>query len=83
MVLLRELGYALDLSHCSGCGKTNDLNYLSPKTGRAVCNDCAAPYINKLYRLPLTLGTTMRFISNVCGQQGIDIPAARLYLSRI
>ncbi len=83
MVLLRELGYALDLSHCSGCGKTNDLNYLSPKTGRAVCSDCAAPYINKLYRLPLTLGTTMRFISNVCGQQGVDIPVARLYLSRI
>lgn len=82
-LLLRELGYALDLSHCSGCGKTDNLNYLSPKTGRAVCNDCAAPYINKLYKLPLTLDTTMRFVSNVCGQQGIDVPSARMYLSRI
>ena len=83
MVLLRELGYALDLSHCSGCGKTDNLNYLSPKTGRAVCSDCAAPYINRLYKLPLTLDITMRFVSNVCGQQGIDVPVARLYLSRI
>lgn len=83
ILLLRELGYALDLSHCSGCGKTDNLNYLSPKTGRAVCSDCAAPYINKLYKLPLTLDTTMRFVSNVCGQQGIDVPSARMYLSRI
>ncbi|MBO4625662.1 MAG: DNA repair protein RecO [Alphaproteobacteria bacterium] len=81
--LLRELGYALDLSHCSGCGKTQDLNYLSPKTGRAVCNDCAAPYVNKLYHLPVTLDTTMNFISGVCQQQGVDVPAARLYLSRM
>ena len=81
--LLRELGYALDLSHCSGCGKTDNLNYLSPKTGRAVCDDCAAPYINKLYRLPINIDTTMRFIVGVCNQHGIDIPHARLYLSRL
>ena len=60
--LLRELGYALDLSHCSGCGTTDDLNFLSPRTGRAVCSECGKPYINKLYKLPVTLDTTMRFI---------------------
>ena len=81
--LLRELGYALDLSRCSGCGRDDNLNYLSPKTGRAVCNDCAAPYINKLYRLPINLDTTMQFITGVCNQQGIDVPHARLYLSRM
>ena len=83
MGLLRELGYALDLSHCSGCGDTNNLNYLSPKTGRAVCDKCAAPYINKLYRLPLNLDTTMHFVSGICTQIGVDVPSARLYLSRM
>lgn len=81
--LLRELGFALDLSHCSGCGRTNNLNYLSPKTGRAVCDDCAAPYINKLYKLPVNLGVTLQFISAVCGQMGVDVPPARIYLARM
>lgn len=81
--LLRELGYALDLSHCSGCGRTDNLNFLSPRTGRAVCDACAAPYINKVYRLPITLDTTMHFISGICAQIGIDVPMARLYLGRI
>lgn len=81
--LLRELGYALDLSHCSGCGGTDNLNYLSPKTGRAVCDSCAAPYIKKLYKLPITLNTTMHFVSGICAQIGVDIPPARLYLSRV
>ena len=83
MGLLGELGYALDLSRCSGCGCTNNLNYLSPKTGRAVCDDCADPYINKLYKLPINLDTTLRFISGVCTQQGATVPPARLYLSRM
>jgi DNA repair protein RecO (recombination protein O) len=78
--LLRELGYALDLSHCSGCGGVNNLHYLSPKTGRAVCDDCARPYINKVYRLPLSLSITGRFVENICLENGINVPAARLYL---
>jgi DNA repair protein RecO (recombination protein O) len=78
--LLRELGYALDLSRCSGCGAVQDLNWLSPKTGRAVCDACAAPYINKLYKLPLNLNTTCRFLDSVCLQQGIDMPICRKIL---
>ncbi len=79
--LLRELGYALDLSHCSGCGKTNNLNYLSPKTGRAVCDDCAAPYLSKLYRLPISLNTTLRFLENICTTVGTSVPVFRTMLS--
>ncbi len=81
--LLHDLGFALDLSHCSGCGRTDNLNFLSPKTGRAVCDDCAAPYINKVYKLPLNLDITLGFLSGVCGQMGVDLPQARVYLSRI
>ena len=81
--LLRDLGFALDLSHCSGCGRVDNLHYLSPKTGRAVCDDCAAPYINRLYKLPVNLGVTLQFISGACTQMGVDIPMARTLLSRI
>lgn len=78
--LLRELGYALDLSRCSGCGGGNNLNFLSPRTGRAVCDKCAAPYINKLYRLPVTGVVTLKFLENACMQQGIDVPIMRKML---
>ena len=80
VALLRELGYALDLSRCSGCGTLNDLNYLSPRTARAVCDSCAKPYLDKLYRLPVDLGVTGRFLESVCNQQGVNIPVMRKML---
>jgi DNA repair protein RecO (recombination protein O) len=79
--LLRELGYALDLSHCSGCGGTSDLIYLSPKTGRAVCSVCGAPYATKLYSLPITLNTTKFFLEKICGDMGIALPTFRTMIS--
>lgn len=75
--LLAELGYALDLTKCSGCGRTDNLIYLSPKTGRTVCADCGAPYIDKLYKLPVNLNITKRFLSAICTAQGVDIPDPR------
>ena len=80
IVLLRELGYALDLSKCSGCGRVDNLCYLSPRTGRAVCAECGEPYRGRLYDLPLNLDTTLRFISGICDIQGTDIPPARKML---
>lgn len=81
--LLRELGYALDLSRCSGCGAVSGLHFLSPRTGRAVCDTCAAPYVNKLYSLPLNLNTTLRFLESVCVQQGAEIPVMRKMITVI
>ena len=75
--LLSDLGYALDLTKCSGCGRIDNLIYLSPRTGRAVCGDCGAPYVDKLYKLPLNLNITKRFISGICNAQGVEIPIAR------
>ncbi len=83
IALLRELGYALDLSHCSGCGCTDDLEYLSPRTGRAVCVKCATPYIDKLYTLPVNLNVTRRFLESVCAQQGINLPVMRNMLKMV
>lgn len=80
IALLRELGYALDLSHCSGCGICDNLKYISPRTGRAVCVNCAQPYLDKLYTMPVNLGITYRFIENICMQQGVKMPVSRSML---
>ncbi len=78
--LLRELGYALNLTTCAQCGTNKNLEYLSPRTGRAVCENCAAPYIDKLYKLPLNLNITRHFLEHACVAQGIDLPPARKML---
>jgi DNA repair protein RecO (recombination protein O) len=50
--LLNELGIGLDLSRCAATGATDDLAFVSPKTGRAVSRAAAAPYADKLLALP-------------------------------
>lgn len=78
--LLRDLGYALDLSHCANCGGTDNLIYLSPKTGRAVCGTCGAPYADKLFKLPINLNITLRFLESACRGLDVDVPKFRLFL---
>lgn len=75
--LLRELGYALNFASCSGCGARDDLIYLSPRTGRAVCAACGAPYADELYKMPVNLSVTRRFLERACATQGVDLPVAR------
>lgn len=77
---LGDLGYALDLSRCASCGRNDNLKYLSPRTGRAVCASCGAPYVGRLYDLPLSLNVTGRFLDNICTQMGIQMPTARRIL---
>lgn len=79
--LLQELGYALDLTACSGCGTRENLEYLSPRTGRAVCKKCAEPYKDKLYKLPLNLFITRKFLESACFVQGVELPYARIILN--
>ncbi len=50
--LLRDLGFALDLSRCTVTGGQTDLVYVSPKTGRAVSRQAGAAYHDKLLTLP-------------------------------
>lgn len=50
--LLQELGFGLDLSSCAATGETEDLVYVSPKSGRAVSREAGAPYAAKMLRLP-------------------------------
>lgn len=52
MAFLKELGYGIDLSKCAVSGETDDLTYVSPKSGRAVCAREAEPYAHKLLSIP-------------------------------
>jgi len=55
--LLQELGFALDLAKCALTGATQDLAFVSPKTGRAVSRTAAEPYRDRLLALPAFLST--------------------------
>ena len=50
--LLEDLGFGLDLSRCASTGSTDDLVWVSPRTGRAVSAGAGAPYADKLLTLP-------------------------------
>lgn len=52
LAVLEELGFGLDLETCAATGVTEDLTHVSPRTGRAVSRAAAAPYLDKLLKLP-------------------------------
>ena len=55
LALLAELGYGLDLDRCALTGTTEDLVWVSPRTGRAVSEAAAGPWKERLLRLPAFL----------------------------
>ncbi|MBY0461555.1 MAG: DNA repair protein RecO [Alphaproteobacteria bacterium] len=52
MNLLSELGFGLNLNFCAVTKQTDDLIFVSPKTGHAVSRKAGEPYQNKLLPLP-------------------------------
>ena len=50
--LLQELGFGLDLSKCASTGATDDLVWVSPRTGRAVSRVAGEPFADRLLPLP-------------------------------
>jgi DNA repair protein RecO (recombination protein O) len=50
--LLAALGYGLDLTACALTGSTEDLAFVSPRSGRAASAEAGAPFADKLLRLP-------------------------------
>lgn len=52
LALLAELGFGLELQHCAATGQTDDLAYVSPKSGRAVCREAGKPYHDRMLALP-------------------------------
>ena len=64
--LLGELGFALDLSTCALTGATENLAYVSPRTGRAVTAEAGEQWREKLFRLPKF------FLESQAGEMGPD-----------
>jgi DNA repair protein RecO (recombination protein O) len=58
LMLLADLGFGLDLSKCASTGRTEDLIYVSPRSGRAVSREAGEPYRAKLFELPPFLRAT-------------------------
>ena len=55
IALLKELGFALDLTRCAGGGDPATLAWVSPKTGHAVSEAAGKPYKGRLLPLPAFL----------------------------
>lgn len=53
--LLRELGFAIDLTRCAAGGDAADLAWVSPKSGCAVSDAAAGPWKERLLPLPAFL----------------------------
>lgn len=50
--LLDEMGFGLDLGQCAVTGQTDNLVYVSPKSGRAVSRGAAGEWVNRMLPLP-------------------------------
>ncbi|GAB3455165.1 DNA repair protein RecO [Insolitispirillum peregrinum] len=55
MLLLAETGFPLDLSACAATGRQDELVWVSPRSGRAVCREAGRPYADRLLPLPAFL----------------------------
>jgi DNA repair protein RecO (recombination protein O) len=55
LALLAELGFGLDLAACAVTGATEDLAWVSPKSGRAVSRAAGAAWADRLLPLPAFL----------------------------
>ena len=69
---LEAVGFSLDLSRCAVTGATDDLIYVSPKTGRAVSAEGGSNYKSKLLKLPSFL-TPAGFIRSVEFSEGLRL----------
>jgi DNA repair protein RecO (recombination protein O) len=67
--LLEVLGFGLDLEQCAATGTREDLQYVSPRSGRAVSADAGEPYKDRLFTLP-------QFLKGGMSSGQMDIVAA-------
>ncbi len=87
---LKELGFELVWDRCAVTGGTEQLNYLSPRTGRAVSQEAAQPYISKLIPMPQTLASELHVIGQFMevwlfserkAEKRLPLPRRQLYLA--
>ena len=64
LFLLAEMGFGLDLRDCAATGATDDLIYVSPRTGRAVSRVGGAEWSDRLLALPTFLRDPSAIVSS-------------------
>jgi DNA repair protein RecO (recombination protein O) len=67
--ILAEAGFGLDLSSCAATGATEDLVFVSPRSGRAVSEAAGQPYRDRMLPLPSflrdeTMDSTLQDVAN-------------------
>jgi DNA repair protein RecO (recombination protein O) len=73
--LLQDLGFGLDFCKCAATGTTDDLVYVSPRTGRAVSRDAGEPYKDRLLVLPPFLLSSQSRLQPGDVGAGLDLTA--------
>jgi len=72
MAVIEALGFGLDLSACALTGATEDLAWVSPKTGRAATRAAGAPHAARLLALPRFLAAGAGDDPATWGAAGLD-----------
>lgn len=73
--LLQHLGFRLELSRCAVSGETNDLVYISPRSGKAVSRAAGEPYRDRLFRMPSVFSGQQTTMSEADWTEALKITA--------
>lgn len=73
LAILEAVGYALQLHECVVTQTTQNLSFVSPKSGKAVCTKEGQLYANKLLVLPQFLNNPNLEITNVEKYQALEL----------
>ena len=60
LAMLDELGFGLDLSRCVATGASDDLAFVSPKSGRAVSRAAGSAWADRMFAFPAFLAGDRR-----------------------
>jgi DNA repair protein RecO (recombination protein O) len=77
LAILAETGHSLKLDSCVASGSTEDLYYVSPKSGCAVSKKMGEPFANKLLILPAFMtkfmNSEVKYIAPIQKKQAFDL----------
>ena len=82
LAMLDELGFGLDLARCAATGSTEDLVWVSPRSGRAVSGSAGAPWAPKLLVLPPFLAAGGSEIAASPGELADGFALSAFFLGR-
>ena len=81
LAVIEALGFGLDLGACALTGSTDDLAWVSPKSGRAATREAGAPHAAKLLPLPGFLTGTSAGEPATWGRVDLDDLIAGFHLT--